>query len=249
MNVYKFLIFSILFFISYDNASTMKLKGERWKRFESLFADRSDEKRMECFKYLFNWRNANTGNSLLHHVAQNNDIEFVAGFIGMGWPINKMNAEGKTPLDLAEEANHVEVCELLQINQNLFASVCYGNFDGVQGALKAGAYVDVRDSYGNTPLILAAGGVRSADIVELLLSWKACVNSKNNQGSTALYWAAFCGLEKNVERLLATGADKTTKDSGGKTALDVAKKEMATIQGDFSEKFVAVIRLLEDQST
>ena len=237
MNVYKFLIFSILFFISYDNASAMKLKGERWKRFESLFADRSDTKRVECFKYLFNWRNPNTGNSLLHHVAQNNDIEFVAGFIGMGWLIDEKNAEGKTPHDLASEAGHDEVCEFLEANFNLFVSILLSNMYEVQRALDTGADPNVRNKNGFTPLLYAAY-CGSATIVGQLLGAGARVGAVDGNNRTSLFWAARWGHVGVVRQLLAARADKTIVDHVGRTALDIAR----------SNEHAAVIALLEVQS-
>ena len=218
MNAYKFLILGTLFFVSYDGASAMKLKGERWKRFENLFADRSDTKRMKCFEYLFNWRNPNTGNSLLHDVVQKNDIEFVAGFIGMGWPIDGKNAEGKTPLGLASEAKHVEVCKLLQANLNLLKFVRDDNFNGVLEALDVGADPNIRDMGGGTSLIEAAGqGL--VKIVQLLISLGACVTSRNNNGFTPLLMAAYNGLEEIVRQLLVAQAYIDCVDSENRTPL------------------------------
>ena len=201
MNVYKFLIFGALFFISYDDALAMKLKSERWKRFESLFADSSDTKRAECLKNLLKWRDKK-GNSLLHHAAKNGDIEFVEGFIGMGLPIDEGNAAGETSFDLASEAGHGGVCEFLRANLDLLAFVSSGDFKGVQKALREGAVVDVRNIGGGTPLMRAVDRRGFANIVQLLMSLGACVTSKNNNGFTPLLQAAYFGSEGIVGQLL-----------------------------------------------
>lgn len=71
-------------------------------------------------------------------------------------------------------------------NQALLIAAEDGMLDIVQMALKNGASVFTKDIYtGNTPLHWAAGHGNSA-MVQLLLSYNACVHMKNNQGDTAL---------------------------------------------------------------
>jgi ankyrin repeat protein len=60
-------------------------------------------------------------------------------------------------------------------------------------------------------------------VTSLLLEKHATVNQVNNNGWTALIWAANNGHAEVVQRLLQAGADKAVKTKGGKTALDLAR--------------------------
>jgi ankyrin repeat protein len=54
------------------------------------------------------------------------------------------------------------------------------------------------------------------------VGWK--VNSPDSAGQTALHKAAFLGYSTAVKTLLKIGADPTTLDSAGRTALDLARQ-------------------------
>ena len=64
----------------------------------------------------------------------------------------------------------------------------------------------------------------------LLIDAGADVNVVNNDGETAIWWAAFNGLLEVVKVLLSKGADKSKKSNNEKSPFDVAggkhKKEM-----------------------
>ena len=242
MSIYKFLILSILFFVFHDSASAMKSKGDRWKTFESLFADRADDKRFaECLKKLLKWRDKKE-NSLLHHAVKNDDIEFVEGFIQMGLPINGMNAEGETPLDLAREAGHGEVYKLLYANAKLlFLDYSSSPFEALEEVLREGAYVDARDKYGYTPLLLSTQYLPfNADKIKCiakLLEKGASVHAKTNAGATPLHHVVGHGCVEAVKLFLGVGANKNVRDGQGRTALAIALKY----------GHAEIVALLEDQ--
>lgn len=93
--------------------------------------------------------------------------------------------------------------------------------------------VDVNARYGNdlTALMWAAGHEDAAgsndvaDVLALLIDHGARINEKDNRGRTALMIAASLGHDKAVDVLLARGADKTLRDSTGKTAADLAAND------------------------
>ena len=61
----------------------------------------------------------------------------------------------------------------------------------------------------------------------------ADVNARNNEGYTALYYAAERGYKEAILELLSCGADKNIRSKKGETAFDVAKKncrEEAVVQ-------------------
>jgi ankyrin repeat protein len=79
---------------------------------------------------------------------------------------------------------------------------------------------------GNTGLTYTAGsGTMAYDVAVLLLGAKADVNAQNNEGYTALHFAARGASESFVELLLAHGADITVRDNEGNTAGDLAHQK------------------------
>jgi len=50
------------------------------------------------------------------------------------------------------------------------------------------------------------------------------LNLTDNEGRTALIWAALFGLYNEIRVMMENGADWTVKDNEGKTALDYAKE-------------------------
>jgi ankyrin repeat protein len=63
------------------------------------------------------------------------------------------------------------------------------------------------------------------EMVKLLLSRGAEINSRDGEGRTALMWAAQNGRREIVAFLLAQGADVNAEDREGKKALDLAKAD------------------------
>src|ERR1051325_6494159 len=64
--------------------------------------------------------------------------------------------------------------------------------------LNYGTFVDNRNLYGETQLMIAAGSV-PLDMVQLLLSTGANVRSKDNEGYTSLDWA----LNRNNQSVIS----------------------------------------------
>jgi len=73
----------------------------------------------------------------------------------------------------------------------------------------------------HVPLLAAARNGNRA-MVELLLSRGADVNAKENDGSTALHYAAGRGFQSVAEVLLANKADVNSPDNDGKSPLHLA---------------------------
>ena len=59
--------------------------------------------------------------------------------------------------------------------------------------------------------------------------------ARQNVGYTALHWSAINNHPDVVRRLLASGANRTARDKGGKSALDIAREK----------RHAAVVALLE----
>jgi ankyrin repeat protein len=93
--------------------------------------------------------------------------------------------------------------------------------DKIQLLLDAGADVNWKGVDGQTPLLRAAW-LHPIDIIQLLLRHKAQVDLPgkwSNLEWTPLMMAAYSRKMESVRLLLEAGADRTLKDSEGKTAL------------------------------
>lgn len=82
----------------------------------------------------------------------------------------------------------------------------------VQVLLAAGAEVDIKNKYFQTP-IYCASLYGNGEIVTYLLEAGANVNMKDKDNWTPLHWACWNGHSDIVQILLPAGADKTIKDS------------------------------------
>ena len=68
-------------------------------------------------------------------------------------------------------------------------------------------------------LITGITGQDGSYLAELLLSKRADVSARDNDGSTPLHWAAAMGHRDVVTLLLARGADVNAKDNRSATPL------------------------------
>ena len=133
-----------------------------------------------------------------------NDTVIVAVLLHAGANINTQGKDGETPLSVAAEDNRVNILEML---------------------LSQGAYVNVVDRHGWTPLMRAvcSSPYRGHPaIVQALLTKKADINARNENGETALILAAERKPD-TVRLLIEYGADMNLEDREGHTALSVAK--------------------------
>jgi hypothetical protein len=102
---------------------------------------------------------------------------------------------------------------------SLHEAAIAGNVKVIQQHVEAGSNLDAKDSYGSTPLIVAAT-FGETEAAKALIEAGADVNRTNNEGSTPLHIAAFLCHADIVEALLDSGADKNARNKAGRTALD-----------------------------
>ena len=107
---------------------------------------------------------------------------------------------------------------------SLHVSSYWGLVNIVKILLDKGLDVNIQDSYGATPLQVAARNGHEP-VVRLLLENEADISTENKKGETALYWAARNGHKTIVGLLLEGGAVVSTKDNEGWNALDWAVLE------------------------
>jgi ankyrin repeat protein len=107
-----------------------------------------------------------------------------------------------------------------QVNseKQLFDAVVCGWPEEVEKLIAQGTSVEVEDSYGSTPLILAAVNGHE-DICRLLIVHGALIEAQNNYGWTPLIWAASRGHMNVCRLLIANKALAAAKDIDGWTPL------------------------------
>ncbi len=104
----------------------------------------------------------------------------------------------------------------------LFAAARDGDAFAVRQALGAASQVDLRDPYGQTPLMYAAGE-NDASVVAVLLASGAQPNARSDAGWTPLMYAARnVAWPEAALRLLEAGADPALRSDSGQNAHDIA---------------------------
>ncbi|MBQ9389089.1 MAG: ankyrin repeat domain-containing protein, partial [Synergistaceae bacterium] len=157
----------------------------------------------------------NKGNTALMMAAEKGRAKVVEVLLKHGADINAKNNGGDTALWLAADKGYSEVAELLMKN-------------GADADVNA-ALIDatLRKSKQAAEFFRTHGAdVKVAEIAEFLRNNHAAdVKAKNNDGETALVWAAKKGYAEVAELLLKHGAGVNAKDKQGYTALMRAAKK------------------------
>ena len=111
------------------------------------------------------------------------------------------------------------------LNTELFRLAREGSPVEIARTIRAGAEVNARDAYGQTPLMYAATANTMNAVIELIVDG-ARVNAKSDAGWTALMYAARDNPAV-LESLLIRGADPDLVNDGRQTALDIARSSSA----------------------
>lgn len=122
-----------------------------------------------------------------------------------------------------------------QVPSDLFHAIRAGDRAAIGLLVKNGSDVNVRDEFGNTPLMAAAMNA-DAGVLELLLEAGADLNATNKAGASALMCAAT--FEDKARMLVAKGADVKARSRVGNTALILAARKAGNSR---------TVRLLLDQ--
>ena len=112
----------------------------------------------------------------------------------------------------------------------------YNNFDIFKMLLEAKTGIDIRDKYGDTPLMWAAEHAKPK-FVELLLEYGADPNALNSESGQITLMNAIKNTNSKtvVEILLKAGADPNAQNTNGETALMVVSRSNANIVGALLE--------------
>ena len=157
----------------------------------------------------------------------------VVCFIGLLTLQNKVTAQTKDVFELCRNGNTADLKTMLQQDTSLvnfkqsngFTPFIIATYNGQVAVatllIEKGADINAQDRSGNTALMgLCFNG--NVELVKLLINNKVLINILNFNHASALIFAATFGHAEIIKILLKAGADKTIKDSNGKTAYDQA---------------------------
>ncbi|CAD8166931.1 unnamed protein product [Paramecium pentaurelia] len=153
--------------------------------------------------------------------------------------VNQQNDEGFTALHLAAYRGSLKTIKLLEQYGADYTIKNYNELTVLHTAsqgdcpltiyyyLQKGIPINVVDNKGSSPLHWAAYS-GSYNAVNFLISWNANLNLQDTDTSvTPLHLATMQANSRIVRKLLMKGANRSIKDSSGKTPLDLA------IESDF----------------
>jgi ankyrin repeat protein len=151
--------------------------------------------------------NANCGHhgTALHATSYEGHFDVACLLLDHGADVNLRGHSGETPLETAYRRNNLEIMQLL---------------------LEHGTDPDVRSgAWDPGTLTHAASMSGSAEVIELLLRYKADVNARSVAGRTPLHGASESGHVKVVQLLLERGADVNARSPfHGSTPLTLASR-------------------------
>jgi len=163
------------------------------------------------------------------------NCNIVKYLIEHGANINDTNHLGKTLLILAIEENQMEMIQYLLQHATLkidledglhWTALMYaakqGNVQIIKRLLEQGANVKHCDSYGDTPLLIAAEYGQEDAVKFFIESKKADINETNHMGWTALMLASKSGNIPVIDYLIKMGANRKLRTKKGSSSLLIA---------------------------
>gem|GEM_PF-3243955 len=133
--------------------------------------------------------------------------------------------------NLPEVSSGTAVAAAPKPEWDIFQLARGGSSADLAQAVQAGVDINAQDTYGQTPLMYAAG-VNTPEVLREILNRGASVNTQSASGWTALMYAVRDNPDPRVlEMLLLGGADPQLENSDGDSALDIAKRYRPELLG------------------
>lgn len=164
----------------------------------------------------------NNGITPLMLAASQSDKEMVELLLAGNASPLQAAADGATAYTIAVAAGR-KLVALLVAEAAVLHGIESQNIQEVLKYLGEGAYVNIRNPSGWTPLMFAASK-GDKDAVDAIVKLGADCNRTENDGWTALHFAAFSGFEEIVSILLKANASPAIKSADGRYARLMAQE-------------------------
>lgn len=130
---------------------------------------------------------------------------------------NDLSSITKTSYNKEKENYNNEDVEISVSDvEDIFSYARHGRSDDIERLLQCGVPVDVRDSIGNTILIIACQN-GNKKVAKAVLRRGANINSRNLKGNTPLHYCFHFGYGETLGKyLISKNADCTVRNSAGK---------------------------------
>lgn len=106
-------------------------------------------------------------------------------------------------------------------SERIFTAASSGSAQEINALAQAGADFNIRDDFGQTPLIYALNNGQA--VVQALINQGANVNAQTDAGWTPLMYAARDASGNIISVLLQAGADPNITNNDGQTAVQIAQ--------------------------
>lgn len=190
--------------------------------------------------------------AIFYSAVKTGQTEEVRSLLAEGLDVNQPFGEGISALHLAVINNQEEVAEILiQSGANVNApdatlsatplhlAALYGRNNIANALIKRGANVNALMKFNISPLLVAAQ-FKQAEMIELLLNNKANLHHSDQDGYSALHFAAQNGDDITAKILLDRGAQVNMRDkTKNATPIMVAREQ----------NHMNVVKLLEEQGS
>lgn len=131
--------------------------------------------------------------------------------------------DGASAYTLAEASGR-KLVALLIAEASALHAITDEDSEALMTALRNGAYINIRNPAGWTPLMFAAN-LNNAEMVREMIAMDADANRQENDGWTALHFAAMGGFEGIVKQLIDGNANYSLETADGRTARFMAQEE------------------------
>ncbi len=178
------------------------------------------------------------GRTLLTRASFGAQLPFVKYLVDeLGADVNKPDKDQITPLMEAAASENIAVVKFLlekkaDVNtqnklgaDSLTIALSSGDPELAAILLKNGANANLKWNKKNLSHLMNAARNGHRGIVRVLLSHQARINDQDDQGNTALHYAAAQGFKEVVEDLLRAGAIKEIQNNKKKMPIDLAREE------------------------
>lgn len=105
--------------------------------------------------------------------------------------------------------------------ERIFTAASSGSTEEINALAQAGADFNIRDDFGQTPLVYALNNGQA--VIQALINQGANVNAQTNAGWTPLMYAARDAGGNIISVLLQAGADPNITNNDGQTAIQIAQ--------------------------